>query len=61
MRGFTHIAVVCPQVHPYVSTGLAGSKFGIRNTHLQVRAWDTAMNEPSSLGIPSMIRDAAVV
>lgn len=24
-----------PQVHPYVSTGLAGSKFGIRNTHLQ--------------------------
>jgi hypothetical protein len=23
------------QVHPYVSTGLAGSKFGIRNTHLQ--------------------------
>ncbi len=28
---------VDPQVHPYVSTGLAGSKFGIRNTHLQVR------------------------
>ena len=27
---------VDPQVHPYVSTGLAGSKFGIRNTHLQV-------------------------
>lgn len=26
---------VDPQVHPYVSTGLAGSKFGIRNTHLQ--------------------------
>lgn len=26
-----------PQVHPYVSTGLAGSKFGIRNTHLQAR------------------------
>ncbi|KAK9811531.1 hypothetical protein WJX72_005478 [[Myrmecia] bisecta] len=24
-----------PQVHPYVSTGLAGSKFGIRNSHLQ--------------------------
>ena len=23
------------QVHAYVSTGLAGSKFGIRNTHLQ--------------------------
>ena len=22
-------------MHPYVSTGLAGSKFGIRNTHLQ--------------------------
>jgi diaminopimelate decarboxylase len=27
---------VDPQVHAYVSTGLAGSKFGIRNTHLQV-------------------------
>ncbi len=26
-----------PEVHPYVSTGLAGSKFGIRNSHLQVR------------------------
>lgn len=26
---------VDPQVHAYVSTGLAGSKFGIRNTHLQ--------------------------
>ena len=25
---------VDPQVHPYISTGLAGSKFGIRNTHL---------------------------
>lgn len=25
-----------PEVHPYVSTGLAGSKFGIRNSHLQV-------------------------
>jgi hypothetical protein len=28
---------VDPQVHPYVSTGLASSKFGIRNSHLQVR------------------------
>ena len=28
---------VDPEVHPYVCTGLAGSKFGIRNTHLQVR------------------------
>lgn len=28
---------VDPQVHPYISTGLAGSKFGIRNSHLQVR------------------------
>lgn len=26
---------VDPQVHAYVSTGLASSKFGIRNTHLQ--------------------------
>jgi len=25
---------VDPQVHPYVSTGLANSKFGIRNSHL---------------------------
>ncbi|EFJ40777.1 DAP decarboxylase [Volvox carteri f. nagariensis] len=25
---------VDPQVHPYVSTGLAGSKFGIRNSHI---------------------------
>ncbi|EME32177.1 Diaminopimelate decarboxylase 1, chloroplastic [Galdieria sulphuraria] len=24
-----------PQVHPYISTGLANSKFGIRNTHLE--------------------------
>jgi len=28
---------VDPQVHAYVSTGLASSKFGIRNSHLQVR------------------------
>ena len=27
-----------PQVHAYVSTGLANSKFGIRNSHLQVAA-----------------------
>lgn len=26
---------VDPQVHPYVSTGLASSKFGIRNSHIQ--------------------------
>ena len=25
-----------PQVHKYISTGLANSKFGIRNSHLQV-------------------------
>lgn len=31
---------VDPQVHPYVSTGLAGSKFGIRNTHLDVSRGD---------------------
>ena len=33
---------VDPQVHPYVSTGLASSKFGIRNSHLDVsggRVW----------------------
>ena len=28
---------VDPQVHAYVSTGLANSKFGIRNSHLQVQ------------------------
>lgn len=28
---------VDPQVHAYVSTGLASSKFGIRNSHLQAR------------------------
>ncbi len=28
---------VDPQVHAYVSTGLANSKFGIRNSHLQAR------------------------
>ena len=27
-----------PQVHPYISTGLANSKFGIRNSHLQVNS-----------------------
>lgn len=39
---------VDPQVHPYVSTGLAGSKFGIRNTHLQ---WflDEIRSSPSEL------------
>lgn len=30
---------VDPQVHKYVSTGLASSKFGIRNSHLQVGTW----------------------
>lgn len=25
-----------PQVHSYVSTGLASSKFGIRNSHIKV-------------------------
>ena len=26
-----------PKVHPYGSTGMAGSKFGIRNSHIDVR------------------------
>lgn len=41
---------VDPQVHPYVSTGLAGSKFGIRNTHLQ---WflDEIKSSPSELSL----------
>jgi hypothetical protein len=39
---------VDPQVHPYVSTGLAGSKFGIRNTHLQVgQQQQTGLRMPS--------------
>ena len=37
-----------PQVHAYVSTGLATSKFGIRNSHLQV----------SSLTPPSTAKSA---
>jgi diaminopimelate decarboxylase len=41
---------VDPQVHPYVSTGLAGSKFGIRNTHLQ---WflDQIKADPGALAL----------
>ena len=41
---------VDPQVHPYVSTGLAGSKFGIRNTHLQ---WflDEIKSSPAELNL----------
>ncbi|WPT13527.1 Diaminopimelate decarboxylase 2 [Picochlorum sp. SENEW3] len=41
---------VDPQVHPYVSTGLAGSKFGIRNTHLQ---WflDEIKSSPGELNL----------
>lgn len=41
---------VDPQVHPYVSTGLAGSKFGIRNTHLQ---WflDEIKSSPGELSL----------
>eukprot|EP00798_Chlamydomonas_sp_ICE-L_P011475 gene11475-34191_t len=38
---------VDPQVHPYVSTGLAGSKFGIRNTHLQC-FWTRSRRSPSA-------------
>lgn len=39
---------VDPEVHAYVSTGLASSKFGIRNTHLQVRT--TALQASASCG-----------
>lgn len=63
---------VDPQVHPYVSTGLAGSKFGIRNTHLQ---WflDAVKAEPmlqlvgahchlgSTITKVNIFRDAAVL
>mmetsp|Transcript_13770 Transcript_13770/g.29655 ORF Transcript_13770/g.29655 Transcript_13770/m.29655 type:complete len:479 (-) Transcript_13770:780-2216(-) len=63
---------VDPQVHPYVSTGLAGSKFGIRNTHLQ---WflDEIKKEPmvelvgvhshlgSTITKVNIFRDAAVI
>lgn len=34
---------VDPQVHAYVSTGLANSKFGIRNSHLQVHPQPTCL------------------
>jgi hypothetical protein len=34
---------VDPQVHPYISTGMASSKFGIRNSHLQVCAAITSI------------------
>jgi len=30
-----HLSCAAVQVHPYVSTGLASSKFGIRNEKLQ--------------------------
>lgn len=45
---------VDPQVHPYVSTGIANSKFGIRNSHLQVRqwAWPFIPGVPSTLAFP---------
>ena len=35
---------VDPQVHKYVSTGLASSKFGIRNSHLQVSSEHILVN-----------------
>eukprot|EP00798_Chlamydomonas_sp_ICE-L_P027879 gene27879-11993_t len=63
---------VDPKVHPYVSTGLAGSKFGIRNTHLQ---WflDEIKKEPlcqlvgvhshlgSTITKVNIFRDAALI
>jgi diaminopimelate decarboxylase len=64
---------VDPQVHPYVSTGLAGSKFGIRNTHLQwfLDAIKAAPAELELVGVHShlgstitkvnIFRDAAVI
>jgi hypothetical protein len=41
---------VDPQVHAYVSTGLASSKFGIRNSHLQVRGRGRAAGALDQLG-----------
>ncbi|KXZ55005.1 hypothetical protein GPECTOR_3g169 [Gonium pectorale] len=63
---------VDPQVHPYVSTGLAGSKFGIRNSHIK---WflDAIRAEPmlelvgvhshlgSTITKVNIFRDAAVI
>ncbi|KAJ9518081.1 hypothetical protein QJQ45_009983 [Haematococcus lacustris] len=63
---------VDPEVHAYVSTGLASSKFGIRNTHLQ---WflDQIREEPlvqlvgvhshlgSTIKKVNIFRDAAVI
>ncbi len=34
-NGAAHLSCAAVQVHPYVSTGLASSKFGIRNEKLQ--------------------------
>lgn len=39
---------VDPQVHAYVSTGLANSKFGIRNSHLQVLSSLASLLDPIS-------------
>eukprot|EP00877_Chromochloris_zofingiensis_P005286 jgi/Chrzof1/14759/Cz09g15050.t1 len=63
---------VDPQVHPYVSTGLASSKFGIRNSHLQ---WflDAIKQDPmielvgvhshlgSTITKVNIFRDAAII
>ncbi|GIL60438.1 hypothetical protein Vafri_15029 [Volvox africanus] len=63
---------VDPQVHPYVSTGLAGSKFGIRNSHIK---WflDAIRAEPllelvgvhshlgSTITKVNIFRDAAII
>eukprot|EP01025_Chloroclados_australasicus_P029433 TRINITY_DN29423_c0_g1_i1.p1 TRINITY_DN29423_c0_g1~~TRINITY_DN29423_c0_g1_i1.p1 ORF type:complete len:528 (+),score=66.34 TRINITY_DN29423_c0_g1_i1:67-1650(+) len=63
---------VDPQVHPYVSTGMASSKFGIRNSHLE---WflDYIKKEPlvelvgvhshlgSTITKVDIFRDAAII
>lgn len=47
---------VDPQVHKYVSTGLASSKFGIRNSHLQVsKLWKMLTTFVAFLTLPQAI------
>lgn len=64
---------VDPQVHPYVSTGLASSKFGIRNSHLDwfldaIRAQSDALelvgvhsHLGSTISKVDIFRDAATI
>ena len=45
---------VDPQVHAYVSTGLANSKFGIRNSHLQARPRAQSLTSICCTNLPQL-------